>query len=375
VQAAGFTEALTCGSPSLDARLRYETVDQDNALDEADALTLRARLGYTTGAWMNANGFLELEHTSALVEDYNSGPGGNGKTRYSVVADPEITEVNQAFIGYTGVPGTSIRAGRQRIVLDNARFVGNVGWRQNEQTYDAFMISNGTLPDTTLSYALLGNARTIQGEDIDISTTHLVNASYKGLPFGTLTAYGYFIEFDDAPAGSQQTLGARFDGALGVDAAKLLYTLELAKQSDYADGDSGIDADYRHLVLGATVSGITGSVGYELLGADDFSGFETPLATKHAFNGWADVFLNTPVDGLQDAYVSLAGAVKGVKLLAVWHDFEADKGSLDYGTELDLQAQVNFGKHYAAGAKYARYDADDFFVDTDKFWLWGEARF
>ena len=375
--AVGFTEALTGGEPRLDVRLRYENVDQDNPSDDADALTVRTRLGYQTGSYKRLSAYVEMENNSALMEDYNSGPGGNGKVRYSVVADPEQTEVNQAFLGFSGIPDTTVRLGRQRIILDNARFVGNVGWRQLEQTYDAALVQNKSLPDTTLTYSYLDNIKNIFSTDVDISA-HLLNAAYNGLGFGRVVGYGYFVGFDNDSGladQSAQTLGAYLDGSYDLGGFKLLYRAEYARQTDYDDGNKDIDADYKHFMLGAAVSGITVKVAYELLGDDDAYNFQTPLATKHAFNGWADIFLNTPPDGLQDVYVLVTGKAMGMKLLGVYHDFQSDAGSSDYGTEIDLLAAKKFGKHYSAGAKYASYDADDYAVDTDKFWLWGQLKF
>jgi len=372
--AESITEALTGGQASVDVRLRYENVDQDNALDDADGLTVRTRLGYATGEYKAFSGYVEMENNSALIEDYNSGPNGNGKTRYSVISDPDATEVNQAFIGFSGITNTPIKAGRQRIILDNARFVGNVGWRQLEQTFDAARITNTSLADTTLTYAYIDNVRDIFSSDVDVSS-HILNASYTGFALGTITGYGYFIDFKDLESASQQTLGIRFDGSRELEGFKLLYLAEYAQQSDYEDGSNDIDADYNHFMIGASAGGITGQLGYELLGGDDFSGFETPFATKHAFNGWADVFLNTPTDGLQDLYLLVSGDVRGIKLTGVYHEFEADKGGDDYGTELDLLASKSFGKNYSAGLKYATYDSDDYAVDTEKFWLWGELKF
>lgn len=377
VQAASLTEALTGGTPALDLRLRYENVDQDNNLKDADALTLRTRLGYNTAKFHEFDIYAEMENNAALVEDYNSGPGGNGKTDHSTVSDPDFTEVNQAYLGYTGLPATSVKIGRQRIVYDNARFVGNVGWRQLEQTYDAARVDTTGIPGLTAHYAYIDSVQTVTSADDDMNS-HLVNLNYGGLGFAQIAAYGYFLEYNAASgqrANSSRTLGAFVDGGLDLGGAKLLYRAEYAKQDDYQDGNNGIDADYLHLMLGATVAGVTGQVGYELLGADDYSGFETPLATKHAFNGWADVFLNTPVDGIKDVYLAVSGALADVKLTAVYHDFESDRGSTDYGKEIDLQATKSFGKHYDAGIKYASYDADDFAVDTDKFWLWGGLKF
>jgi Alginate export len=376
-QANSFTDALTGGTPTLNVRLRYEHVDQDNSLKDADGVTLRTRLGYQSGKYHEVDAYVELENNSALVEDYNSGPGGNGKSQYSVIADPELTEVDQAWLAYSGLPDSLLKLGRQRMIWDNARFLGNVGWRQNEQTYDAVSIVNGSLANTAFSYAYIDNVQDIFGADTDMSD-HMVNVAFNGLGFARLVAYGYFLEYDGSSgqsASSNQTLGAFLDGGYDAGGVQLLYRAEYAKQTDYKDGNSNIDADYYHFILGATVSGVTAKLGYELLGADGFSGFETPLATKHAFNGWADLFLNTPTNGLQDCYLAVGGMLRGVKLLGVYHDFQADKGGSDYGSEIDLLAARKFSKNYTAGIKYASYNADNFAVDTDKFWLWGEMTF
>lgn len=373
--AATFTEALTGGTPNFDARLRYETVDQDGITEDAEALTLRGRLGYTTGNFNGLGAMAEFEYTTSLdnAERYNS--TNNGHTAYPVVADPEATELNQAYLSYSGLTDTLLKYGRQRIKLDNDRFVGNVGWRQNEQTYDGFMAANKSLPDTTLTYAYLTQVNSIFDTSMD-AKAHLLNASYAGLPFGTLTGYGYLLEFPTAATTSNKTFGLRFAGGTDVsEGVKLLYAAEYAAQSDYKDGNDNIDADYNLLELGVETQGVTAKVGYEVLGADNFSGFETPLATKHAFNGWADKFLATPTNGLEDVYVSVGGAVMGVKLLAVYHDYSADTGGADYGSEWNLLAAKKFGKNYTVGTKYASYDADSFATDTDKFWLWGEVSF
>ena len=67
----------------------------------------------------------------------------------------------------------------------------------------------------------------------------------------------------------------------------------------------------------------------------------------------------------------------GVNLTAVYHDFSSDEGSIDFGTETNLQAIKKFGKTYAIGTKYAAFDGDSAstYRDTDKFWVWGEITF
>ncbi len=203
---------------------------------------------------------------------------------------------------------------------------------------------------------------------------HLLNVSYNGLSAGKLTGYSYMLDYENSTKDTQ-TLGIRFSGKQKAGDVGLLYTAEFATQSDYADAPSTVDADYTLLEGGVAVAGVTAKLGYEVLGGDGVYGFATPLATGHAFNGWADKFLGTPSTGLQDTYLSVMGKVAGVKLLGVYHDYSADEGSADYGSEINLLAAKKISKHYAVGVKYASYDADTVSVDTDKLWLWGQASF
>jgi len=363
---SGFDEALTGGKVNVDMRLRYEAVD-DNTNKDAKAGTLRTRLGYQTGDYKKFFAFAEFEdvRTVASLDKY-----APEKPGYAVVADPEITQLNQAIIGYKGFSDTTAKLGRQRIILDNARHVGNVGWRQNEQTFDAFSVVNASLPNTTLTYAFLDKVNGILEKfDADVSD-HLLNATYSGFRPGKITAYAYLLEDNDSNA-ENDTYGLRFSGQSELSQqSKLVYTAEFASQS--SDNN---DATYTFLEGGVQYAGVTAKLGYELLGSDDGTyGFQTPLATKHAFNGWADQFLVTPDNGLQDVMLSISGKLSGVKLLGVYHDFSADQGDADYGTEVDLLVVKKFAKRYTLGIKYASYRADTWKTDTDKLWIWGQLK-
>ena len=377
--ADSLTEALTGGKVSADFRARYEGVDQDNALKNANAMTARLRLGYQTGEYKAFSAFVEAEHLTALGgEKYNSTT--NGKAAYSVVADPEFTELNQAYLSYSGLADTVLKYGRQRLVLDNHRFIGNVGWRQNEQTYDAFTVVNRSLAQTTVTAGYIYNVNRVFSDESPVGNfrmnSPIFNVKYDGWRAGTLVGYGYLLDFDNLPANSTRTFGLRFAGGtpLGGD-LKALYTLEYASQSDYRGNPADFDLDYYLAEGGIDTGRFTAKLGYELLSGNGSKAFQTPLATLHAMNGWADQFLVTPADGLQDAYISASTDVAGVKLSGIYHDFRADKGNARYGTEWDLVATKAIGEHYSSGAKFAAYRAKDFAVDTDKLWLWTEARF
>lgn len=374
--AATFSESLTGGKVSLDVRYRYEYVEQDNALQEATASTVRSRLGYLTDPFHGVSGYLEFENITAVGDDdYNS--GANGKTQYSSVLDPEGSEVNQAYLSVSALPATVVKLGRQRLLLDNQRFIGNVGWRHNEQTFDAVSLVNKSLPDTTVTYAHLINVNRITGLNADMASD-LLNASYGGWAAGTLSAYVYLLDYTQGAGSSTQTAGLRFTGGTKLgEQAKLLYTAEWAQQSDYADNPASYDLNYLFAELGGTLNGVTAKLGYEVLEGDGIRAVQTPLATLHAFNGWADQFLTTPAAGLEDVYLSVGGALLGIDLLAVYHDYSADSGGGDYGTELNFQAAKKFGKLYTVTAKYASYSAGDLAgkVDTDKIWLMGQVAF
>ncbi len=372
--ANSITEAMTSGTSKIDLRLRYEQVDQDGMTLKANASTLRTRLSHTTGDYQGISGFIQMDDITAFGnENYNSTVNGNA-TR-PIIADPTGTSVNQAYLKYA-FGDTSVKYGRQEIVLDNARFVGNVGWRQNAQSFDALSVVNTSVSDLTLIYAYVNNVNTITEGDVQ-TEAHILNAGYTGLAMAKISAYGYLLDFVDTPAASNQTFGLRAVGKKDLgDEMKLLYTAEFATQNDYKAGDSSIDATYYLLEAGVSTGGITAKFGHEVLGSDEGSfGFSTPLATKHAFNGWADKFLNTPNDGLTDTYLSISGKVAGTKLKAIYHDFGADNGGASYGSELGLLATKKYGKHYKILAKYASYKADSFSVDTNKFWLMGQASF
>ncbi|MFT6899395.1 MAG: hypothetical protein ACJA13_003831 [Paraglaciecola sp.] len=379
VLANSFTEALTTGTANADLRLRYEDVQQDNGAQDASALTLRTRLGYTTGSFKGFSGVVKMEDNRIALGqgDYTVGPTGYHSGIYSVIADPEFTELDQGFIQYKGA-GFSAKLGRQVITMDNHRFVGHVGWRQDRQTFDGLSVQFSPVKDLTVKYAYINQRNRIFAEAADLNAKdHLFNAAYL-TTIGTLTGYAYLLEVDNYTDNALDTYGIRFTGSATAGDTKIVYTAEFASQSSET-ATTDFDADYVMLQAGAVFGGVTAKVGYEALGTDNGAyGFSTPLATLHKFNGWADQFLGTPAQGLVDTTVTLAGKVAGGGWTAIYHDFEADEASDtvdDLGSELDLQYMRKYGKHYSAGIKYAAYSGASGRVDADKLWLWVGAKF
>ncbi|MGH8454463.1 MAG: alginate export family protein [Nevskiales bacterium] len=398
--------AVSGGTPNLDVRLRYEDVEQGDKLpapaaplEEADATTLRTRLGYTTGKWNGLDVMVELEDIHALgSEDYNSCPAGvsplfsdacNGKTTHSVIADPTGTELNQVWLRYVGIPNTVLKYGRQRLVLDNARFIGNVGWRQNEMTYDGFNVVNTSLPKLTVNYSHLTNANNIFAGNFELAGD-LLNLAWAPSEKLNLVGYYYLLDFENDLVGPQalrpdnKTYGLRATGAMPFAPAKFVYAAEVARQGQYKDAADTVDADYYLLEGGVVYQPFTVKLGYEVLGSngDGTYGFQTPLATLHAFQGWADLFLKTPNSGIKNPYLSLAAVVEKFSFLAVYHDFKADEGGNHFGDEIDLSVSRPINDNLSLMLKYADFSVDENDAsaanplrDTKKIWLQTEYKF
>lgn len=383
VMANDWYEVLSDSTAWADLNLRYESVDQDNALRDASALTLRTRIGFKTG---NLNGFSftgEVEDSRIVLGqgDYSLAPTGYNVGEYSVIADPETTELDQAFLQYTSDKVT-VKAGRQVITLDNHRFVGHVGWRQDRQTFDGITARYALNDNVSLFYGYLNQRNRIFAQDADIDAKdHLFNVSVK-TDVGQFTAYGYLLEVDNNTSNGLDTYGIRYNGNMTFDTAKWHYGAEFATQtseSSNQDATLEYDANYINAYVGVSISGITTKLNYELLGSDDGQyGFATPLATLHKFNGWTDQFLTTPQQGLQDIEVSLSGTLSGGKWMLAYHDFSADEASTqidDLGSEIDAQYTTKIMDKMTLGVKYGRYLAGDTNVDTNKLWVWLAARF
>lgn len=381
----GLTEGKTFGN----IRIRYENVDQDNdSIDTANALTMRTRIGYTTADISGFSVTAEFEDVRVIggVDGYTVGPTGFNLGEYSVIADPEVTELDQAYLHYKSTRFTA-KLGRQVMTFDNHRFIGHVGWRQDRQTFDGISLKAHPTDTLSIQYNHINKRKRIFADVADLnSKDHLLNLAYK-TPTGTITAYGYLLEVDNNTNNSLDTIGIRFSGKKD----KFSYAAELASQS-YESGNNDNDAHYLMGKLAYTFGPITIQGRYEILGSDDRSyGFSTPLATLHKFNGWADQFINTPSTGLEDIALSIRGKAGPGKWAITLHSFSSNKSLItfagdgeptysdnDLGTELDAVFSMQFSEIYNTGIKFAQYRAGERRfgkVDTRKIWAWIGLKF
>ncbi len=383
-------QVLAADAPGayLDLRYRYEQVDQAGFDRDAVANTLRVRAGWRSTAWHGWSALAEADAVLALGGSHND--TRNGQRDRPVIADPAGAEINQVLLRHAGTRHAA-SFGRQRINLGNQRFVGGVGWRQNEQTYDGVRLQASPWKPLQLDYAWIGGINTVFGpgdgeastpanrSDID-GDSHLLQATWTPLPALTATAYHYRLELENvavtatAPLGtlSSRTSGLRLAGSHGG----VSYAAEYARQRELDGNPWRLDSRYALAELGYSVRGASFKAGWESLGGGGGPGnraFQTPLATKHAFQGWADVFLTTPAAGVDDRYAGITVPLAGGSLQAWYHDFVPERGGGRYGNEIDLSwgRAIPGVKGLTGLAKLARYRSDDpgRTPDTDKVWL------
>lgn len=424
--ADSFIKALTEGKVDLFVRYRYEFVNDDAGdVKNANAHTVRTALGYSTGLFHGFGVHLQMQDVRSIgSERFNDG-GANQRTQFATVVDPKGTRLQQANLRFEGLENTVFKVGRQEIEHRQApmhRYVGNILWRQNWQNFDAFRVTHSTLPGGAdnkpqlhADYAYAWQVNRIFGprndmpdrRNIDMDS-HMMRVQYTGLPYVNLEGYGYLLDFDGELLGtralSTNTFGIRADGAYGLgEGWSLLYTAEFANQRDAGNNPAGINVNYYLGELGFSyrpglpyLDTLSLKASYEVLegkgstvvnGTPVARAFQTPLGTNHAFQGWADRFLLTPADGIEDFFVTLRASAWGANFMLAWHKYWSNRDRYSYGDEWNVVLERPFAKHWLVGVKYASYAASTNSLnvarnsgsgqafDVDKFWAYIQFRF
>ncbi|MDF8335467.1 alginate export family protein [Novosphingobium cyanobacteriorum] len=346
-------------------------------------MTLRLRAGFELKHSSGLSFLAESEGTLGIVNDYNAFPftiaNSQRRPQFATVADPMNIELNRLQLQYRSAKAT-VTVGRQRIALDDQRWIGAAAWRQNEQTFDAVR-GEARIGPLNLDAAYASSQRTVFGIDAGPRQSFdgdfiMLGAGAKAGPVA-VKGFAYLLDYDNAlfAANSSQTYGVRATATLPVGRiVKANLAGSCARQSDYGGNPASYSADYAALQAALVVKDLTVTGGWELLGSDNGRAVQTPMASLHPFNGWADMFLTTPNTGLKDYYGSLAYRFSGVKALPglnaslAYHRFDSATGGLHYGDEWDASLGFKLGRATIL-AKYADYHAEQMATDTRKVWL------
>ncbi len=379
-------DAIKHGKFSLSFRLRDEHVNQDNNLIPARATTLRTLLGFETARFKGLSLFVQGIDVARIGQHYyNSGAGTSPAwARYSTVADPSVLLLNQLFINFDTYLKTSFKVGRQIINLDNQRFVGSVGFRQNDQTFDTASITNNLIPDLTLYYAYVNKVHRIFGPDAlnnagaQRNRTQFFHINFHQWKLIKIIPYAYLIHNFDQASFSTKSYGVRIIGTMKPKDIGFIYTLEYAHQNGAYNNPVHYSAYFLDASAGIIIHSITIKYDQQRLSGDSTvlgSAFITPLATLHAFQGWADLFLITPSTGVIDNNLSLLYQMPShmkLYLKAIYHHFSAQAINQDFGDEIDLAIGSHFNKYLSWSVMYADFfnaNQGASFVDTQKVWL------
>ncbi len=352
LHADAFSDAIADSKTSLDIRARYEYVDQAGDNDIYGA-SIRTRLGFTTGAINGFNASVEFENLS--FEDNAERPS----------LDVPTTEINQLWVSYKN-DLAAVKLGNQIYTLDDHRFIGHVGWRQNIQTFDALTAKFSPTAETTLNVAYLDQVNRVNATSQELDGI-VLNGAYKVSEELSVTAFAYLLDFDSAGWAkmSTNTYGIRGTGS----ASGFKYAVSYAIQNDTGDNPNDVSLSYIAAEVSKKLGEVTAALGYESLEGDGTSGFTTPLATVHKFNGFADKFAGKSIglagglpDGLEDLYVKFVYKVpvaNGIPVTLFYHKFKAENSGVDFGDEIDAVVAYKLNDYTTLIAKGAYFDAED----------------
>ncbi|MGJ8654227.1 MAG: alginate export family protein [Opitutaceae bacterium] len=354
--AFGNLEESIPGKFSINARLRYESFDLDNGnpASDRDGTSIRVRYGYKTPDFSGFTAMVEGETLSRV--------GGEPADIHPADDAGDGTDLNQLWVAYKHEDFGNVKLGRQVYTLDDHRFIGHVGWRQNIQSFDALTAAYTATDKLVFNGFFIDEVHNVAGAHNDLDALGL-NASVAFCKALKLTAFMYNIEGEDVVAQSSDTIGLRATGSFAVEDVTFNYAFSIAQQEDNSESPTSYDADYFAGDLSANIAGFTLGAGFEVLE----SGFRTPLATLHKFNGFADVFLGASgtgiANGLEDVYAYAGysiplGEKKSIPVKVIYHSFSPETGSGDYGDEIDIVASYQINKYLSLIGKYGSYDSD-----------------
>lgn len=264
--------------------------------------------------------------------------------------------------------GINLKIGRQEMVFDEARLIGNIGWIQQAQSFDAIR-ADARRGDIGLTgfYAQTVSTDTHATLASTLDTTTGPESEFFGAR-GTyhlkgkdrITAY-YYGAFDPNAVTDLGAAGALVQEihTVGLYAAATFNGVRFRIDGAYQFGDvtetRDIDANMLTVSVGTNLDIAKGArieVWADYLSGDDGTNaltrknFTTPYATNHKFYGHVDKFLQNPTTGLVDFVVKFwVKPTAKLKLVAHAHKFTADETSATL-TDKNLGSEVDLQLHY-----------------------------
>jgi len=316
-----------------------------------------------------------------------------GSTKQLVANDGSFTTVHQAWGEVLFNENMSLKLGRQELVYDDSRILGNVGWAQQARSHDiallkyekkgALKIHFGAAVNQvqTMPYNVAGNYKSMQflwlhkkfGKSFSLSVLALNNGVAdtvtNGLVGAPMTTLSQIIGVRPVYKAGKLQASLNFYYQIGDDKATYVNTSD---NKNYHKNISAInlriDVSYK------ATDNLKATVGFEMLSGNSETNTDqsygetnhafTPLyGTNHKFNGWMDYFYvgnHKNNVGLNDAYLQLDYKKDKILAGAHFHYFMANAEVLDQkefastgtikamssglGTEIDTYVGYKYAK-------------------------------
>jgi len=347
------------------ARSRYAEYD---GADEARAASLLLRLNLDTHWSEMFSTHVQLDNVSrAFKNEHSDGVDLNGKP---LIPDAGGFDVNQAYVA-ADFDSVKLQLGRQRINLDDQRFVGGNGFWQNEQTFDALLAKIKLLSNSQLTYAYVDNVNRIFGPNADTylhpgdsaytgpdstrpagllgehkHNTHLAQFNYNEWDYSQLVIYGFAMDNQTMPSASNNTLGANYTFTYKADAIKYRIKIESALQRQ-PEAPTNPLLPFYSLDAGIGISHVEFTGRYEVVSNKDGINFITPLSSSHDFQGLANQSQNYARDGLKDASLGISWRASPFKIETQYHQFNAYTVNDYLAQELDVSFSYKPNRKHA----------------------------
>lgn len=225
---------------------------------------------------------------------------GNASQIYKV--DPALSNVYEAYGEFALSKKVSVKAGRQELNYDNARFLGNLGWAAQGRSHDALLL---IYKDTT---GLQFHAGAAFNQNVPFEPGKLSGTFYNGVGNYKTMQYAWlhkdfeksgfsFLLFNDGRQAADSTVN--FRQTYGFFGHKMLNKVRLEGELYYQGGKNAGGKDVSALLAAANITFKT-SVTPLTIGVDYMSGtaadadkdqsFAPLYGTNHKFYGFMDYF-------------------------------------------------------------------------------------
>lgn len=353
--------------PRFEYRHGYKTLFPDNA-DPATFVSQRTRLnfGYKT----------EKLHFYLSPQDVRVW----GDVPQLNLADENGFSLHQAWAEIELVSDLSLKIGRQEIVYDDQRFLGNVDWAQQGRSHDAAILKFET-NNTKLHF---GAAYNQDGESL--TGNILTQSTYKSLQYMWLhkdfskinasflilnNGLQYIDEIDETKNDTRYSQTAGIHLKAGLE--KFKFSSNLYYQFGKDVSNNSLDAYLVSLEARySATENLKFGLGGELLSGNEYGtpndgknkAFNPLYGTNHKFNGFMDYFyVGNHIDnvGLIDIFGNASYSFNSKSSVIVnFHKFfaasEIDTDvSKDLGFEIDLVTSHSINNFVGVKAGYSHF--------------------